>query len=86
MTAAQIEPRYLLVGDVYRNTNLVAWISAKGALLRFDYRTDAWVRDNSLTGIFVGSPESRQVSEQKAREVIERNGGEWQVPKHPSKE
>ena len=48
---------------------------------RFDYDRNTWVEDRDLVaGAFIGSPEVRPITEQRAREVIVGHGGTW-VPR-----
>lgn len=58
----------------------VLWTGGNGVRIwRFDYETDAWVLDPGIPTTFIGTPETMPISEQEARETIERNGGTWEA-------
>ncbi len=59
----------------------VLWTAGNAVRIwRFDYEADAWVLDPEIPGTFIGTPETTPLTEQDARETIERFGGTWAIP------
>jgi hypothetical protein len=66
-----------------RDSGMVGFVVFTGdpaEFLRFDWRTDGWVVDPKMIGIYVGSPLVDPITEDEAREAIESRGGTWSVP------
>ena len=73
---------YWLAGDfpVLGKSRWVIWTGAPGAIYEYRYRDKAWVADNRLFGIYVGSPLTTGLTEAQARGIIEYFGGTWVLP------